>query len=99
MKITMSYKLLSAILLLVVLLLASQMGLNAYSGYMVETMSDSYTAGYGDGVAAAISQIVTQTGNCNPVPVRFGNVTRTLVDLACLQAPQGQQPPAEQPEE
>jgi hypothetical protein len=99
MKITINYKILSVVLLLVVLVLVGQMGLNVYSGYIVETMSDSYTAGYGDGVAAAVSQLVVQTGSCNPVPVRFGNVTRTLIDLACFQMPQEQQAPQEQPEE
>jgi len=85
MKIPINYKVLSVILLLAVLLLAGQIGLNAYSGYMTETVSDSYTAGYGDGVAAAIRQLVIETGNCDPVPVRFDNVTRNLIDIACLQ--------------
>ena len=85
MKIPINYKILSVILLLAVLLLAGHIGLNAYSGYMIETVSDSYTAGYNDGMIATVQQLVVETGNCDPVPVRFGNVTRNLIDTACLQ--------------
>lgn len=87
MGITMNYRILSIILILAVLVLASHIGLTSYSGYVIGVQSDSYVAGYNDGVSSAVSQIVAQTGSCNPLPVRFGNVTRTLIDVACLQSP------------
>lgn len=87
MKIAINYKTLSVILILLLMVLIGQMGFSAYSGYMVETMTDSYTAGYGDGMSTAVRQLIIQTENCSYVSVQLGNVTKNLVDLACIQAP------------
>lgn len=85
MKIIINQKILIVILVLAIVALASYIGIDSYNGYMIGTMQNAYSLGYQDGVTAAIQQIVTQSENCNPVPVYIGNITKNLIDVACLQ--------------
>lgn len=85
-----SSRLLIVVLLIVIIAMASYIGLDAYSGFMISTTSSSYMAGYNDGVTDTVRQIVAQSASCNPMPVFFGNVTRNLIDISCLQLAQPQ---------
>ncbi len=79
------------VLLAAVLIMAGYIGLGAYNGYMINTANTYYQAGYRNGVAATVRNIMTQSQNCQPVPLFFGNVTKNFIDVACLNTQTGQQ--------
>jgi hypothetical protein len=85
MKLLITERMLIAILIIAVILLAGYIGVDKYNGYMVGTMQNAYVAGYQDGVGAAVGEIVAQSQSCNPVPLYTENVTTILIDVACLQ--------------
>ena len=44
----------------------------------------AYNAGLGD----AVSQIITESEKCQPVPVNVGELSAQLVNLGCIQQPE-----------
>jgi len=50
---------------------------------------------YQQGVADAVSQVITQAKTCKAFPVNIGDNKATLVSVDCLKQPE--QPKAEQP--
>jgi len=85
MKNPLNLRVLVIILAVAVFVLTAHIGIGAYNGYMVKTISDSYVAGYNDGMVATIGQLVSQSAACSPVPVYFGNTTMNLIDISCLE--------------
>ena len=85
MKVSLSNRVVIAALVIVIALMAGYIGVGSYSGYVTEVAGNAYVTGYSDGMAAAVQQILQESDNCQPVPVYMGNLTRTLIDVACLQ--------------
>jgi len=44
---------------------------------------------YNAGISEAVSQIITESEKCQPVPINVGEMTATIMNLECLQAPEG----------
>lgn len=42
---------------------------------------------YNAGVSSAVSQIITESQKCQPVPVNVGDSKASLINLDCLQKP------------
>jgi hypothetical protein len=43
---------------------------------------------YNQGITDAVSQIITESQKCQPVPVNVGEMKANLINLDCLQQPE-----------
>jgi len=78
-------KIMFAVLIVAVLVLASVLGLIWYNNWSVSKQTAVYQAGYQRGAAAAILEIIKRSDGCKTVPLFADNVTHTYVDVSCLQ--------------
>ena len=47
-------------------------------------VQDSYQIGYDKGLSDTAESVFLQTENCNPVGVTLNNMTKVIIDTACL---------------
>jgi hypothetical protein len=78
----------AVVILIIAVVAAVYVGFGAYTNYVAHTAAQYYQLGYGDGITAAVQNILLQSDNCQTVSVYLGNFTRDMIDVACLQATQ-----------
>ena len=47
-------------------------------------ITENITNAFNQGLVTAISQLVRNTDNCNIAVITYGNSTRQMIDIACL---------------
>lgn len=69
----------------VLALISFYIGVDKLIEYQNLQIIEYYQQGYNDGAFEAISQLFDQTQNCQISKVEINNVSKSLVDLSCLQ--------------
>jgi len=55
-----------------------------------EQMDEAFQQGYEQGAVDFVSTLFRQTEDCGITPIFLNNLTRSVVDVACIQPPQEQ---------
>jgi len=65
-------------------------GMDKFTQATQEQIDAAFQEGYEKGAVDFVSTLFQQTENCGITPMFFNNLTRTVVDIGCLQLNQTQ---------
>jgi len=65
-------------------------GMDKFTQATQQQLFESFQAGYEQGAVDFVSTLFQQTENCNITPIYLNNLTKSVVDVACVQRPQEQ---------
>jgi len=75
------------VLVFLLVLAASYIGFSKYNDWKQERELGLYQQGAQYGYEQAIIQVVQQAVTCEPVPLKVGNDTISMIAVDCLQVP------------
>jgi len=76
-----AFKIATIILTIVLVLVLGFIAFDKYTAYQ----NNKIGAAYSQGAADVIAQVFQRTADCGVVPLTFGNGTRSVADVACIQ--------------
>lgn len=75
------------IILLCIMLIASlsYIGVTKYKQGQQVKLQQAYSQGYNQGISDVVSGLYQQTDTCQPINIFVGNLSKQVIDVACLQ--------------
>ena len=84
MKSETKMKLMLGVLIVLLVAALSYIGVDKYNQSQTEKMVKIANEAYTSGITGAVVSVYQQTENCQIATLKLGNVTRDIVDVACL---------------
>ena len=82
-------KIIISVLVILLIISVGYIVVNSFVEKLQAEAQQAFQNGYNQGINDAVVTLYQQTENCQPATIRIGNVTREVIDTACLILEQG----------